>query len=104
MGDSTKESKQCLTNNKKWTHSTKSLFGLSRNLEFVCGKVTERSMHLQDAPFVDIDAMLNEVIVSCNTISGAIEKGQETAEEYLQESFNDDTKLLFLTSFTKFEI
>ena len=49
-------------------------------------------MRLRDAPFVDIEAMLSEVIVSCKNISGAIEKVQETAEEYLQERYNDDTK------------
>ena len=61
-------------------------------LECVSGKVTEVSMHLRDAPFVDIDAMLNEVIVSCKNIFGAIEKIQETAQEYVQEHYNDDTK------------
>ena len=92
MEDSTKESNQCLTNDKKCTHSTESLFSLAGNLEFVCDKVTELSMHLRDAPFVDIEAMLSEVIVSCKNISGAIEKVQETAEEYLQERYNDDAK------------
>ena len=36
--------------------------------------------------------MLNEVIVSCKNISGAIEKVQETGEEYLLERYNDNTK------------
>ena len=92
MEDSTKESNQCLTNDKKCTHSTESLFSLAGNLEFVCGKVTELSMRLRDAPFVDIEAMLSEVIVSCKNISGAIEKVPETAEEYLQERYDDDAK------------
>ena len=79
-----------MSNDKKCTQS---LFGLVGNLEFVCGKVTELSLCLQNAPFVDIEAMLNEVIVSCySNISGTIGKVQETAEEYLQERYNDDTE------------
>ena len=61
-------------------------------MEFVGGKVTELSMRLQDAPFVDIDAMLNEVIISCKSISAAIQMLQGTAELYLQEQCNDETE------------
>ena len=44
MENSTKESNQCLINDKKCTHSTESLFGFAGNLEFVSGKVRELSM------------------------------------------------------------
>ena len=46
--------------------------------------------------------MLNEVIASCKNISGAIEKVPETAEDYLQERYNDDTKTTVRNEFYEF--
>lgn len=79
------EESQHQTSKENCNYSPETLLSVAGNLEFVVGKVTALSSRLRDATFIDIDAMLNEIIFSCECISAAVEKVEETAQEYLKE-------------------
>ncbi|CAB4027754.1 Hypothetical predicted protein [Paramuricea clavata] len=78
-------------------HSPETLLCLAGNLEFVASKVATLSSRLRDSRYIDIDAILNEIIFTSKNISDAVEKITETAQEYLQErcdesNHTDDNK------------
>ena len=92
MEDSTKESNQCLTNDKKCTHSTDLYLALLGIWNLFLTQLQTFQCVYEMRHSSTLEAMLNEVIVSCKNISGAIDKVEETAEEYLEERYNNNTK------------
>ena len=71
-------------------YSPEFLLCAAGNLEHVAKQVVNLETRLRQAPFLDVDACLSEIISSCKSIVDSVQHVQKIAEKYTLQRSNDN--------------
>ena len=74
-------------------YSPEFLLCAAGNLEHVAKQVVNLGTRLRQAPFLDVDACLSEIISSCKSIVDSVQHVQKIAEKYTLQRSNDNGSL-----------
>ncbi|CAB3979543.1 zinc finger MYM-type 1-like [Paramuricea clavata] len=74
-------------------YSPEFLLCAAGNLEYVAVQVANFGTRLREAPFLDIDACLSEIISSCKSIVDSVQHVQKVAEKYIVQHSNHNDSL-----------